>query len=45
MSMKKRYYPITLRRRLVDERPQPVPVVEVVQEPKKKSSKSNTKEE
>ena len=43
--MKKRYYPITLRRRLIDERPQPVPVVEVVEEPKKKSSKSNQKDE
>lgn len=43
--MKKRYFPITLRRRLIDERPQPVPVVEVVEEPKKKSSKSNKSEE
>ena len=43
--MKKRYFPITLRRRLVDERPQPVPVVKVVEEPKKKSSKSNKSEE
>lgn len=43
--MKKRYFPITLRRRLVDERPQTVPVVKVVEEPKKKSSKSNKSEE
>lgn len=43
--MKKRYYPITMRRRLCDERPQPVPVVEAVVEQKKKSSKSNKSEE
>lgn len=43
--MKKRYFPITLRRRLIDERTQTVPVEVVLVEEPKKSKKSNTKEE
>lgn len=43
--MKKRYYPITLRRRLVDERQHQVPVEFVVVEEPKKSKKSNKNDE
>ena len=41
--MKKRYYPITMRRRLIDEESRQVPVYPIVVEPKKESSKKTSK--